>query len=121
MLHPLFSAIISRPDLAADHVSAYVDLVHEEASDIGTDLVERAIAWAVAGMSALLFLVFTGVAVMLGFVTNQFHWSLVAVPGLMLVVAGIAFGRAKTRVPAERFGQLKAQLKNDVEALRSAS
>jgi uncharacterized membrane protein YqjE len=121
MLHPLFSAIISRPDLAADHVSAYVDLVHEEVSDAGADLVKRTLAWAIAAMSGLLFVVFAGVALMLGLLMNQFHWILIAVPGVMLAVAFIAFGRARSTVPAERFGQLKAQLKNDVEALRSAS
>jgi type IV secretory pathway VirB2 component (pilin) len=121
MLHPLFSTIIHRPDLLAEHVSAYAELVQQEASSVGTDLLQRGVAWVIAGISALLFLIFTGIALMLGLVINQFHWILVAVPGVMLVLTLLAYFRAKTAIPQERFRELKAQLASDAQALRTAA
>ncbi|MES2979649.1 MAG: phage holin family protein [Pseudomonadota bacterium] len=120
MLHPLFSTLIQRPDLVVDHVSAYVDLIGQETAQIGSDLVHRAVAWVVAGVCALLFLVFAGVALMLGMVTQQFHWILVAVPGVMLLLTAVAYGRAKTAIPSERFPELKSQIKSDTQALRAS-
>lgn len=121
MLHPLFSTIIRRPDLVAEHVSAYAGLVQQEASSVGNDLIQRGVAWVLAAISVLLFLVFTGVALMLGLLLNQFHWVLVAVPGVMLVFTLLACFRAKSSMPKESFRELKAQLASDAQALKAAA
>lgn len=120
MLHPVFTTLIKRPDLVADHITAYVELVQDEASGLGADWIQRGVAWAVAALGGLLFLVLAGVALMLGAV-NQFHWMLLAVPGVVLVLTLVALARARSPGRRERFKELKAQLQSDAQALREAA
>lgn len=119
LVHPIFSVLVSRPDLVIDHVAGYAALAQEEATSVGTEVARRAIAWAVVGVAALLFLVFAGVAVMLGAMHESFHWALVVVPAIPLVAAAVAFGIARKRLPAKAFAELKAQLDADVQVLRT--
>ncbi len=121
MLHPLFSTLIRRPDLLIDHVSGYAALVHEEASEVGTELLQRSLAWAAAAVCGALFLVLAGVALMLGVMLNQFHWVLVAVPAVLLVLMGIAFVKAREPLQTHAFVELKAQVDRDAQALRTAA
>ncbi|WP_348045632.1 hypothetical protein [Polaromonas sp.] len=117
----MFSTIVQRPDLVMDHVSAYVALFHEEVSDVGTDLVARAVAWVIAVLAAGVFLALAGTAVMLGMIHNQFHWALAVVPGVALVIVIAAVLRARKPFVHERFPELKAQIDNDARALRMAA
>lgn len=121
MLHPLFSTLVQRPDLVVDHVSAYAALFYDEASSTASSLLVRVAAWVLVGMLAVVFLTLAGTAVMLGLLQNQFHWGLVAVPGVALVLLIIAFFIAKKPVQRETFTELKAQMDNDKRALRSVS
>jgi type IV secretory pathway VirB2 component (pilin) len=118
MLHPLFSTVVQRPDLVVDHLSAYAALFHDEAVSAGTDLLTRAAAWVVAVLTAVVFLGLTGVAVMLGWMQNQFHWALVIVPGVALLLVVAAILRAIKPWQTERFPELKAQIDSDIRALR---
>ena len=119
LVHPIFSVLVSRPELVMDHVAGYAALVQEEASSMGTEVAKRAIAWAACGVCALLFLVFTGVALMLAGVNEAFHWSLLVVPAVPLVAALVAWNVARKRMPAKAFAELKAQLDADVQVLRT--
>ena len=119
MLHPLFSTLIHRPNLLVDHLTAYGDLVRQEASSAGSELMVRATAWAAALFAVVIFLGLAGIAVMLGFVTNHFNWALVIVPGIALLIAIIAFVMAKKPLRSEHFPELKAQIKSDAQALRA--
>lgn len=121
MLHPLFSTLIQRPDLALDHASAYAALIHQEARVASSQLVKRGLAWALAGLFGCMCIVFTGVALMLGFLNNQFHWILVVVPGSALLMAVVAMVKALQPLPTENFMELKAQIDNDARALRMAA
>ena len=121
MLHPLFSTLVQRPDLALDHLSAYGALIHEVASSAGSDFMKTIVAWLVAILAALLFLGLTGTALMLGFMQNQFHWVLVAVPGFALLLLVVAVARARKPVVNKPFAEIKAQLDSDVQALRSVA
>ncbi len=121
MLHPLFSTLVKRPDLVVDHLSAYAALFHQEAVSAGTDLLTRAAAWVVAVLSGVVFLGLTGVAVMLGLMQNQFHWVLVIVPGVALLLVIVAIVRALKPWQTEQFPELKAQLDSDARALRMVS
>jgi hypothetical protein len=118
MIHPIFSVLINRPELVMDHVAGYASLVQEEASSVGTEVVKRAIAWAVAALGLLVFLVLAGVAVMLGAI-HEFHWPLVLAPGTALLVSVVAWNIARQRLPAKAFAELKAQLDADAQALRT--
>ena len=119
MLHPLFSTLIQRPDLAVDHLSAYGALFHEEASKAGSELLKRIMAWAVAILTAMLFLGLAGTALMFGFMHNQFHWVLVAVPAVALLLLFAAIWVATRSLQSERLPALQAQLHSDAVALRS--
>lgn len=121
MLHPLFSTVIQRPDLVADHISAYVALFSQEVGAIGNHVVGRLVAWVLFVLCGFLFLTLTGVALMLGFLQNQFHWILIATPGVALIITVMAFIKARMPLPAENFPELKAQLDSDVHALRTAT
>lgn len=121
MLHPLFSTLIQRPDLLVEHVSAYGALFHQEASQAGSVLVKRYLAWAIAALCGLVFVLFAGIALMLGTLQNQFHWVLLAVPGSALLLMLVAIAKAKAPLTEARFTDLKAQIDSDIQALRAVS
>ena len=121
MLHPLFSTLVQRPDLVVDHVSAYASLFHEEASAAGVELVKRMLAWLLVVAAAGLFLVLAGTALMLGMLQNQFHWVLIVVPSMALLLGVVALILAKRPLRSERFPELKAQMDSDARALRMAA
>ena len=119
MLHPIFSVLISKPELVMDHVAGYAALMREEASTVGTELAKRAIAWGVAVMSFIIFLVLAGVAVMLGVMQDRFHWALVLVPATALALAVVAFLQARQKLPHQAFTELRSQLDADAQTLRA--
>jgi hypothetical protein len=121
MLHPLFSTLIQRPDLLVEHVSAYSALFHQEAAQAGSVLIKRYVAWAMAAMFGLVFVLFAGIALMMGTLHNQFHWVLLGVPGVALLLTLIAVLKAKVPLADARFTELKAQIDSDVQALRAVS
>ena len=104
-----------------DHLSAYGSLFHKEATNAGSDLLARAVAGIVALLAMAMFLVFSGIALMLGLLQNQFHWVLVAVPGVSLIFAIIAAVIFMKPFKSERFPELKAQIDSDAQALRTVS
>jgi hypothetical protein len=119
MVHPIFSVLISRPELVVDHVAGYAALAREEASSVGTEVARRAIAWAVAVLGFGMFLVLTGVAAMLAAMHERFHMALVLVPGIALAVSVGAWTVARKRLPDKAFSELKAQLEADAQVLRT--
>ncbi|HSH89086.1 MAG TPA: hypothetical protein VK996_03820 [Ramlibacter sp.] len=119
LVHPIFTVLISRPELVVDHVAGYAALVQEEASTVGVEVAKRAVAWAVAVMAAVVFLVLAGVAAMLGAVHGEFHWALVLVPAVALALSIAGFVVARKRLPSKAFTELKAQLDADAQALRT--
>jgi len=121
MLHPLFSTLIQRPDLLVEHVSAYSALFHQEASQAGSVVVKRYLAWVAVAVLGLIFVMFAGVALMIGVLFNQFHWVLLAVPGSALLLMLLAIARAKAPLTEARFTELKAQIDSDIQALRAVS
>ena len=121
MLHPLFAILIQRPELILEHVSGYGALIQLEASQAASALVKRFVAAALAIVCGLAFVLFSGVALMLGALHNQFHWMLIAVPGAALVVAVIAAANANSAPAKTQFTELKAQLSSDMQALKGAA
>lgn len=120
-MHPFCFTIIRRPDLVIDHLSAYAALLQQEASQVSQTLVNRVLIWCIAVMSAAICVVFSGTALMLGVLNNQFHWILLAVPGSMAICALVAIALARKPVLAEHFSNFKSQLSSDTQALRTAS
>jgi hypothetical protein len=120
MVHPIFKVLISRPELVIDHLSGYAALATQEASTLGTEVLRRAIAWGVAAVAFIVFLVLAGVAVMLGFMQGEFHWVLVLAPGAALALALVAMTMARKSLPSQVFVELRGQLEADAQALRMA-
>lgn len=119
MLHPIFSVLINKPELLIDHVAGYAALVQEEASSVGGEVAKRVIAWGVAVLAFVVFLVLAGVAAMFGAMHGEFHWVLVAAPGAALALSVLAWTVARQRLPAKAFAELKAQLDADAQTLRT--
>lgn len=119
MLHPIFSVLISKPELVIDHMAGYASLMRDEASSVGVEVAKRVIAWAVALLGLLSFLVLTGVAAMLAAMHGSFHWMLVAAPAVALAIAIGGWSVARKRLPEKAFTELKAQLDADAQALRA--
>lgn len=120
MLHPFFSTVLGRPELVADHLANYAALIREEGAIAGRSLVRRAVAGVTAAVSAMLALGLIGTAIMLGVLHDRFHWVLVIVPGVAVVVAAIAARVATQPTEFHAFQDLSAQLDADVRALHIA-
>jgi len=120
MFHPIYSTLLGHPELVADHLANYGALIKAEALEAKRNAVKKAIAGAVAIVAGLLGLVFAGVAIMLGGVNGSFHWVLVLVPGLTLLVAAIAASIAARPSTFHGFQDLRAQLNADLSALHVA-
>ncbi|MEO7241621.1 MAG: hypothetical protein ABIW85_01815 [Variovorax sp.] len=120
MLHPILSTAFSRPDLIVDHLAGYSALIKQETSEAVRSVVMRIVAGAVAFVSATIALVLVGVAVMLGFVHDEFNWALVIVPGVALIVAAASLAYAIRSNTVHGFTELKAQCAADMQALRLA-
>jgi O-antigen/teichoic acid export membrane protein len=119
LVHPIFKVLVSRPELVVDHLTGYAALVQQEASTLGGEVVRRAIAFGIAAVSFIVFLVLLGVAVMLG-ALQGFHWVLVIAPGVALAVAIVSLGMARKSLPSQAFVELRSQLEADAQALRMA-
>jgi peptidoglycan/LPS O-acetylase OafA/YrhL len=121
MVHPIFSVLITKPELVMEHVAGYASLMREEASSVGKEVAKRAVAWAVTLFSLLVFLILAGVAAMLGATQAEFHWVLVVVPAIALALAAAAFSVARKPLPEKAFTELKQQLDADAQTLRAIS
>lgn len=119
MVHPIFSVLITRPELVMDHVAGYAALVQEEASSVGLEVAKRVIAWGVAVIGLLVFLILAGVAAMLAAIQGEFHWAFIVVPAIALGVSVLAWSFARKRLPSKAFTELRAQLDADAQALRT--
>lgn len=119
MVHPIFSVLVTKPELVMEHVAGYASLMRDEASSVGKEVAKRAIAWGVTLFALLVFLILAGVAAMLAAVQDQFYWAFVLVPAVALAIAAVGFSVARKPLPEKAFGELKAQLDADAQALRA--
>ena len=119
MLHPLFTVLIRKPELVVEHVSGYVALLQEELASMGTGMAVKVAAWGVVLVMGCVFLVLSGVGLMLG-ALHGFHWALLAVPGVFFLIMLVALFYARKPNTVKRFENIKAQLDADVMALRIA-
>lgn len=120
LVHPIFMLLVRRPELVVDHLSGYAALAQQEASSFGMELARCAIAGVAAAVCFIVFLVLAGVGVMLGVMQGEFHWVLVATPGVSLALGIVAFGLARKSIPSQVFMELRSQFDADAQALRMA-
>ena len=119
-MHPIYGALLRRPDLLATHVSNYFALAKEELGSVAKGVAVRAAAGVIAGVAVLLALGLTGVAVMLGAIQDQFVWALVVVPGIAWAVGAIGLFLALRPTHVAVVQDLKTQVEADVAVLRVA-
>lgn len=122
MLHPLIRLVASRPELLAEHLSAYADLFAQELTSASTQT-KRRLAHQLAGGACLaVAAILAGVAVLLwaSLPTLAVPWALVLVPavpgalGLAIILIGDTAGTEGS------FAGLRRQLAADAALMRSA-
>ena len=126
MIHPLIRLAFSRPELLAEHGEAYVALVGKEISQWKASLVRRAVMGVVAGVGALVSLIFVGVALMLWGVTPDAEmrsvWALLAPPVVMLLVTAVAAYIAVKGISQPSVVEdIKSQVRADIAMLREVN
>lgn len=122
MLPPLLKIIINEPGLLSEHLDAYSQLLIKDVSLWQISL-KRQMKWKMALVGNLfLFLLFSGIAVMLWGTTQTTHWSLIVIPLiplLMAIVAALMLPRKDSvRKP---FAALKKQICSDMQMLRGGN
>ena len=119
MLPPLLKIIINEPGLLTEHINAYSQLVIKDAS-LWQASIKQQMKWKVAlGINLVLFLLFTGIAVMLWGTTQTHHWSLIVIPSiplLIVILAALMLPRKDTM--RQPFAALKKQFSSDMEMLK---
>jgi bacteriorhodopsin len=121
MLHPLLRLALARPDLLANHASAYAELAVDNVREVLSDWQWRVVGWALLAAGVLLCIVFGGMALLLyGAVTAPpTPWLLWVVPlaPLLLALWGAWLAR---RPAAPRSGHSVAkQFETDLSLLRA--
>ena len=123
MLHPLLRLALARPDLLADHASAYAELAAASAREVLADWQMRLLGWALLGAGLLLCLAFGGVALMLhGAVASPpTPWLLWAVPIAPALLALWGAWLARRRGDGHRGVSVAQQFEADLALLRARS
>jgi hypothetical protein len=127
---PLFRVLLERPQLLAEHLTAYADLLGAEASVVVTRIERRVLLQALAAGLLAVAVGLAGVALMLravlsamlssgGSATSADLW-LLAVPLLPALGAWAAWRAAHHPGGTRPFAQLREQLQADLAVMREA-
>lgn len=124
MIHPLFRLLVSEPQMLADHVEAYAELVTEEVGAMAQSMKRRALMLAASGVCFALGLFFGAIALMLWGATPddsmRAPWMLWLVPGLPLVGGVVCWFLAKKAAEGNHgLAAIRKQFAADAAMLRS--
>jgi hypothetical protein len=114
MLHPLLRLALARPDLLANHASAYAELALDNAREAVSDWQLRLLGW--------LCVVLGGVALMLhGVVADPLPapWLLWAVPLAPLLLSLVGLVMARRPAAPRRSQSVIQQFETDMSLLRA--
>lgn len=125
MIHPLFRLVAAEPQMVADHLGGYCDLLGDELREVGSDWTRRLLLrFAAVGLAAVAFAL-AGAAIMLWAVTapDDLHaaWALVVVPLVPVVAALVCALAARGAGPEVGFSSLRKQFAEDARLLREAA
>ncbi|WP_256856637.1 hypothetical protein [Variovorax sp. KK3] len=112
--------MLRHPELIADHAANYAALLRLEAAEASRGLIARLVAGVLAAVSVMLALVLAGTAVMMGMLHGTFHWVLVIVPGVAVLIAVVAGYIAARPSEFHGFADLRTQIEADIGALKAA-
>lgn len=122
MLPPLLKIIINEPGLLSEHLEAYSQLLIKDVTLWRASL-KRQMKWKMAlGGNLVLFLLLSGIAIMLWGATQTTHWSLIVIPLIPLffaIVSALMLPRRDT--VREPFVTLKKQLCSDIQMLKGGN
>jgi hypothetical protein len=125
MIHPLFRTLASRPELLAEHLGAYAQLVSVEAGETTAQLRRKSLLAVALGLCLALALSLGGVALLLLAVVPvaqmPMPWLLAAVPAVPLATALIIWLQMRRQPLSCSFDLLRQQLALDTALLRDAS
>lgn len=122
MVHPVIHLLASRPELFADHVAGYGQLVAAQVTDAAAGWRQRALL----GLAALLALVasfgLAGMALLLAAAVPvdemPMPWLLIAVPATGMLVAVVCGLMARRPLASLSLEPLRAQMAADKALLR---
>lgn len=125
MMHPLLHLILTQPQLLAEHVEAYAELLGTDMGQASSLWKKRAVLHAIALCCLGVATVLAGVALMLWAVipttAMQAPWALIAAPLVPFVMALSCLKAASLLDSSRVFDNLRQQLKADMMMLREAS
>jgi len=125
MIHPLFRLIVSDPQLLADHVEAYSELVAEEVGAVTTQLKKRAVLHAVSLVCIMVGVLLAGIAVLLWAAIPPDNMNsplaLFIAPCVPIVIGVCAHFAAKAPMAEHGFKTIREQLAADAAMLRSVT
>jgi hypothetical protein len=122
MLHPLLRLALARPDLLANHASAYAELALDNAREAVSDWQLRLLGWLLVALGVLLCVVLGGVALMLhGVVADPLPapWLLWAVPLAPLLLSLVGLVMARRPAAPRRSQSVIQQFETDMSLLRA--
>jgi hypothetical protein len=117
-MHPIYAALLQRPDLLAGHLLAYGDLMQMATRQLARALRIRLGAAVLGLAAAALAFIWGGMALMLAVMLERQHTLLWWLPVGALLAALIAALLAMRPLPTAMLSELKAQLEEDADALR---
>lgn len=117
MIYALLKAAVFKPRLLAAHLHNYGEFIRSEMQGTARQWAVKAVAFAVFGIGMLVFLMLSGVALMIGVMQNQYHWILLLVPAVPLALALVALIVALRRTAERGVHNIKQQLAADIQAL----
>lgn len=125
MIYPFLHLIATQPQLLADHVEAYAELVSDEMDRASSAWRKQAVLNAVALCCVGVGAVLAGVALMLWAVTPVANirapWALLVGPLLPLIVGMACRVAAQSKETGRTFDNVRVQLKADMAMLREVS
>ncbi|MFL6665104.1 MAG: hypothetical protein ACJ8G7_23275 [Rhizobacter sp.] len=124
MIHPLFRLLVSEPQMLADHVEAYAELVAEEAGAVANRIKRRLLMQAISVFAVIFAVFLAAIALMLWAVvpteSMRAPWMLIVVPGVPAILAiGCYFGAKKPAEDSRGMKAIREQMAADAEMLRS--
>ncbi|HEX6703557.1 MAG TPA: phage holin family protein [Albitalea sp.] len=126
MIHPLFRLIVSEPQMLAEHVEAYAELMSEEAGAVAKRLKRKVVLHAVSGFFGFLAVILACVGLMLWAALPiedmRAPWALLLIPAIAVLGAVAAHIAAKSRAEEGRGMQaVREQMAADAAMLRSVT
>jgi hypothetical protein len=123
MLHPILRLALARPDLLADHASAYAELAAASAREAIVDWRLRLVGWVLLAAGVLLCITFGGVALMLhgAVAAVPTPWLLWAVPAAPALLALLGAWLARRRMPVGGGMSITRQFEADLALLKASA